>query len=37
VVLVEGDTPLLNPYHVMRVNPSKYKHVNVKGAWLWSL
>ncbi|MDP3488277.1 MAG: substrate-binding domain-containing protein [Bacillota bacterium] len=31
-VLVEGDGPLLNPYHVMRVNEDKYKHVNAHGA-----
>jgi len=31
-VLVEGDGPLLNPYHVMRVNQEKFKHVNAKGA-----
>jgi len=31
-VLVEGDTPLLNPYHVMRVNPSKYAHVNTRAS-----
>lgn len=32
IVLVEGDEPLLNPYHVMRVDQVRFKHVNEKGA-----
>lgn len=31
-VLVEGDEPLINPYHVMRVSQEKFKYVNAKGA-----
>lgn len=31
-ILVEGDTKLLNIYHVMQVNPAKYEKVNKDGA-----
>jgi tungstate transport system substrate-binding protein len=31
-ILVEGDPLLLNVYHVMEVNPSKWPKVNAKGA-----
>lgn len=31
-ILVEGDTKLLNIYHVMEVNPDKYDKVNKEGA-----
>ncbi len=31
-ILVEGDTALLNIYHVMQVNPAKFPKVNVEGA-----
>jgi tungstate transport system substrate-binding protein len=31
-VLVEGDTSLLNIYHVITVNPAKWPKVNVEGA-----
>lgn len=31
-ILVEGDTKLLNIYHVMEVNPDKYTKVNKEGA-----
>lgn len=31
-VLVEGDGPLLNIYHVAQVNPEKFTRVNAKGA-----
>lgn len=30
-VLVEGDAPLINRYHVMRVNQEMFKHVNSGG------
>jgi len=30
-ILVEGDVPLLNYYHVMPVNPTKFPKVNVAG------
>jgi tungstate transport system substrate-binding protein len=30
-VLLEGDAPLLNIYHVMQVNPSRYRRVNAAG------
>ena len=30
--LVEGDTALLNPYHVMEVDPSGFPKVNAEGA-----
>lgn len=31
-ILVEGDAPLLNLYHVMEVNPTKFPKVNTAGA-----
>jgi tungstate transport system substrate-binding protein len=31
-ILVEGDPILLNPYHVVEVNPAKWPKVNVAGA-----
>ncbi len=30
-ILVEGDTPLLNVYHVMQVNPDRFPRVNAAG------
>ncbi len=30
-ILFEGDTPLLNIYHVMQVNPEKFPKINAKG------
>jgi tungstate transport system substrate-binding protein len=35
-ILVEGDPLLLNVYHVMEVNPSKWPKVNAKGAKAFS-
>ncbi len=32
VILVEGDKPLLNVYHVITVNPEKWPKVNYEGA-----
>lgn len=32
VILVEGDTALLNPYGVMAVNPERHPHVNASAA-----
>jgi len=32
VILLEGDKPLLNVYHVMQVNPEKWPMVNAEGA-----
>lgn len=32
VVILEGDPPLLNPYHVITVNPEKYPNINYEGA-----
>ena len=32
VLILEGDPPLLNPYHVITVNPDKWKNVNYEGA-----
>lgn len=32
VLLLEGDPPLLNPYHVITVNPAKWKNTNYDGA-----
>ena len=32
VLIVEGDPPLLNPYHVITVNPDTWKNVNYEGA-----
>lgn len=32
VILLEGDPPLLNPYHVITVNPEKWPKVNYEGA-----
>jgi len=31
-ILLEGDPPLLNVYHVMQVNPAKFPRVNAAGA-----
>jgi hypothetical protein len=31
-ILVEGDTILRNPYHVIRANPERFPRVNVEGA-----
>jgi tungstate transport system substrate-binding protein len=31
-LLLEGDTPLLNIYHVIQVNPDRFSRVNAKGA-----
>ena len=31
-ILLEGDASLLNVYHVMIVNPEKWKNVNLAGA-----
>jgi tungstate transport system substrate-binding protein len=31
-ILVEGDTFLLNVYHVITVNPEKFPNVNLEGA-----
>jgi len=31
-VLLEGDTPLLNIYHVMEANPARHPRVNARGA-----
>jgi tungstate transport system substrate-binding protein len=31
-ILVEGDTSLLNVYHVITVNPEKWEKVNYEGA-----
>ncbi|MCI0371450.1 MAG: substrate-binding domain-containing protein [candidate division NC10 bacterium] len=30
-ILLEGDAPLLNPYHVMEVNPARHPKVNAAG------
>lgn len=30
-IVLEGDAPLLNVYHVMRVNPQKFRKVNAEG------
>jgi tungstate transport system substrate-binding protein len=35
-VLVEGDTALLNIYHVIQVNPAKFPKVNAEGAKAFS-
>jgi tungstate transport system substrate-binding protein len=36
-ILVEGDTLLRNPYHVIRANPDRFPRVNAEGAAaLWS-
>jgi tungstate transport system substrate-binding protein len=35
-ILVEGDTVLLNIYHVMSVNPERWATVNAPGAGAWS-
>lgn len=32
VLILEGDPPLLNPYHVITVNPEKWPKVNYDGA-----
>jgi tungstate transport system substrate-binding protein len=31
-ILVEGDPQLFNPYHIMAVNPARYRDVNYAGA-----
>jgi tungstate transport system substrate-binding protein len=31
-ILVEGDSILRNPYHVIRANPARFAHVNADGA-----
>lgn len=31
-ILLEGDGPLLNPYHVLQVNPQRFAKVNAEGA-----
>ena len=36
VILSEGDTALLNPYHVIEVNPAKFTKVNAEGARAFS-
>ena len=36
VILLEGDPSLINPYHVMAVNPEKFSSVNSNGARAWS-
>jgi tungstate transport system substrate-binding protein len=35
-ILLEGDRSLINPYHVMLVNPDKWSAVNHQGAKAWS-
>ena len=35
-ILVEGDTALLNVYHVIQVNPAKFPKVNADGAKAFS-
>ena len=35
-ILLEGDPSLINPYHVMLVNPEKWPAVNRQGAKAWS-
>lgn len=32
IILLEGDPPLLNPYHVITVNPVRWPNVNYEGA-----
>lgn len=32
LILLEGDPPLLNPYHVITVNPQKWPNINYDGA-----
>ena len=32
LILLEGDPPLLNPYHVITVNPQKWPKINYDGA-----
>ena len=32
VILLEGDPPLLNPYHVITVNPELHANINYEGA-----
>ena len=32
IIILEGDPPLLNPYHVITVNPEKYTNINYEGA-----
>ncbi len=34
-ILLEGDQSLINPYHVMQVNPDKWPAVNHQGAQAW--
>lgn len=35
-ILLEGDRSLINPYHVLQVNPEKWPAVNHQGAQAWS-
>ena len=35
-IFLEGDQSLINPYHVMQVNPDKWPAVNHQGAKAWS-
>ncbi|MGE5673554.1 MAG: substrate-binding domain-containing protein [Mycobacterium leprae] len=35
-IVLEGDAPLLNIYHVMQVNPAKFSKVNAEGARAFS-
>jgi tungstate transport system substrate-binding protein len=32
IIVLEGDPPLLNPYHVITVNPEKWQNINYEGA-----
>ena len=32
LIILEGDPPLLNPYHVITVNPQKWPNINYDGA-----
>lgn len=32
IIILEGDPPLLNPYHVITINPEKYPNINYEGA-----
>ncbi|MDP1778906.1 MAG: substrate-binding domain-containing protein, partial [Anaerolineales bacterium] len=32
LILLEGDPPLLNPYHVITINPQKWPNINYDGA-----
>ena len=37
VVLLEGDPPLQNPYHVIEVDPGRFPKVNAEGAHRFAL